>query len=378
MLAKAGHKVTVIDRQPKAGLETSNANASYLSATRCYPWSAPNSPWLLIKSLFQKHKRFKFRLEPNWRYLKWCMAFAYNCLPHKHKKASQIIVSQALNSQQIYKQIIADTGIEFGLQTNGCFVLYYNQQAFDKAKLDEFSVKITRQEVLAKEPALSNGADNLVGAIYSKQDWNGDCKQFTQKLADYCQKNLEVSFLYNTPVTKLVIDNQKIVGFESNQKLNHVENLIICAASYSPQLVEPLGISLPIVPSKGYSITVPIIDINNAPNIPAVNHQYYVTSARLGNKMRFSYMAEFVGLDITHKPSDFEGLIKIAKQMYPTLCDYNNIEYSCGLRPITPDGIPRIEHTKIQGVYLNTAQNAWGWTLAADSAQTLVDVIGQN
>ena len=43
-LAKAGHEVTVLDRQPGPALETSFANAGEISPGYASPWAAPGIP----------------------------------------------------------------------------------------------------------------------------------------------------------------------------------------------------------------------------------------------------------------------------------------------------------------------------------------------
>ena len=54
-LARAGHQVSVIDRQPGAGLETSFANAGMISPGYSSPWAAPGVPLKAIKWMLAKH-----------------------------------------------------------------------------------------------------------------------------------------------------------------------------------------------------------------------------------------------------------------------------------------------------------------------------------
>lgn len=54
-LAKAGHEVTVIDRQSGPALETSFANAGEISPGYSSPWAAPGIPAKAVKWLFMRH-----------------------------------------------------------------------------------------------------------------------------------------------------------------------------------------------------------------------------------------------------------------------------------------------------------------------------------
>src|SRR5690606_21818618 len=54
-LAKAGHEVTVLDRQPGPAMETSNANAGEISPGYSSPWAGPGMPLKAVKWLLMKH-----------------------------------------------------------------------------------------------------------------------------------------------------------------------------------------------------------------------------------------------------------------------------------------------------------------------------------
>ena len=43
-LNKAGHDVTVLDRQPAAGMETTFANGGQISVSHAEPWANPSAP----------------------------------------------------------------------------------------------------------------------------------------------------------------------------------------------------------------------------------------------------------------------------------------------------------------------------------------------
>lgn len=54
-LARAGFEVTVVDRQPATGLETSYGNAGQLSFGYVAPWAAPGIPLKALHWLLQRH-----------------------------------------------------------------------------------------------------------------------------------------------------------------------------------------------------------------------------------------------------------------------------------------------------------------------------------
>ena len=80
-LARDGHEVTVIDRQPIAANETSFSNAGMVAPGHAYTWASPRAPKILLKSLWRDDTalRFKFSTDPrlyawSWRFLQECNA----------------------------------------------------------------------------------------------------------------------------------------------------------------------------------------------------------------------------------------------------------------------------------------------------------------
>ncbi|MFX4512800.1 FAD-dependent oxidoreductase, partial [Acinetobacter baumannii] len=70
---------------------------------------------------------------------------------------------------------------------------------------------------------------------------------------------------------------------------------VLALGSYSPHLVRPLGLSLPVYPVKGYSITVPIKDASGAPESTVMDESYTVAITRLGDRIRVGGTAEISG-----------------------------------------------------------------------------------
>src|SRR5258708_14786617 len=50
-LARTGHEVMVVDRQPEVALETSFANGGQISVSHCEPWANPTAPFKILQWL---------------------------------------------------------------------------------------------------------------------------------------------------------------------------------------------------------------------------------------------------------------------------------------------------------------------------------------
>src|SRR5262245_45831324 len=78
-LAKEGHEVVVIDRQPAPSRETSFANASLLTPNHTFSWAAPGAPWMLVKSLVVPKLGLRMRPHLNPQLIDWGLRFLRNC-----------------------------------------------------------------------------------------------------------------------------------------------------------------------------------------------------------------------------------------------------------------------------------------------------------
>ena len=74
-LLQRGHRVTLVDRQADAALETSFGNAAQISVSYCEPWANREAPLKALKWLFDPEGPLKFRpqLDPaQWRWGSRC------------------------------------------------------------------------------------------------------------------------------------------------------------------------------------------------------------------------------------------------------------------------------------------------------------------
>ena len=71
-LKKAGHDVTVIERQPGAAQETSFANGCQISVSHAEPWANPAAPMKVLKWLGKEDAPLLFRPRAEW--LQWIWA----------------------------------------------------------------------------------------------------------------------------------------------------------------------------------------------------------------------------------------------------------------------------------------------------------------
>ena len=381
-LAKDGHDVTVIDRQPQAGLETSYANGGQISASHAMPWAAPDSPKLMLKWLGRNDAPllFHMRLDPaQWA---WSLRFLVNCRPGRFRENTAKNLRLALYSRSLMTNIRAETDFAYDRRGLGILQIFRQQKNLDRAALiaEELggmgsrSMVLDEEETKLLEPALENSSDRIIGSIHTPEDESGDAYMFTIGLAE-AAATLGVTFRYGETVTSIGTSGQHITDVTTDAGNYSADAVVLCLGSYSTLLAKSAGVKIPIYPTKGYSITLPVNGSNAVPSISLTDEDNRLVFSRLGDRLRVAGMAEFNGYDTEMNESRARMIVDVTRAMFPQAGDYNQVEFWTGLRPLTPDGVPILGRARYDNFYLNTGHGTLGWTMAAGSARITADLI---
>jgi D-amino-acid dehydrogenase len=381
-LQKDGHEVTVIDRQDGAGLETSFANGGQISPSQAYPWAAPEVPFLMLKWLGRNDAPLLYRMRLDPRLWIWSLQFLLNCTPGNFMKNTVKNLRMSLYSRSLLPEIRRETGIEYDCLEKGILQIYREQKELDKAaKFNEALAKLgCAHEVLDAdgvrrlEPAYNSSPDKVIGGIYTAVDESGDAFKFSQELSKYAASQ-GVEFRYGETIKSLNKAGSKIASVTTDKGIISADTFIMSMGSYSPLFLRPLGISAPIQPVKGYSITVPTAGHNGAPTISLTDNDHKLVFSRVGERMRVAGTAEFNGYDTEMNEGRVTSLRDVAQKLFPNAGDYAETEFWTGLRPMTPDGVPIIGSTPYENLYMNTGHGTLGWTMCASSGQLTADLV---
>jgi len=381
-LAKAGHEVTVIDRQPKAAQETSFANAGEVSPGYSSPWAGPGVPVKAIKWLLMRHGPLVVwpKLDPAmWI---WLMKLLRNCTSARYAVNKSRMIPIAEYSRDCLRALRADIGIQYDERSQGTLQLFRKQAQLDGTAgdievLKQYGVPyevLDRAGCVAAEPALAGVKDKFVGGLRLPQDETGDCQMFTEALAAEAAK-LGVNFLFNTAIKRLVAEGTRITGVDTSAGLLTADSYVVALGSWSPYLLKPLGVAVPVYAVKGYSITVRIKDADAAPVSTVMDESYKVAITRLGTRIRVGGTAEISGYSNRLDAARHATLSHSLTDLFPRGGDLGETNFWCGLRPMTPDGPPVIGATRYANLHLNTGHGTLGWTMACGSGRVLADMM---
>ncbi len=386
-LARAGHEVTVIDRQPGAALETSFANGGQISVSHAEPWANPGAPRKMLKWLFKEDAPLLFRLRADVRQWAWGMRFLLECRASRTRDNLMQIVRLGLYSRESLKALRAETGIEYDHLERGILHFYTSQQAYDDAiepaRLMR-EIGCDRQlrsagECIGIEPALASARDRLAGGTYTAADESGDAHLFTERLAERAAAH-GVVFLYGHRITALdhtgdIVTRLQVTDPDERSRYLQADAYVIALGSYSARMVRPLGVSIPVYPVKGYSVTMPITDGTRAPSVSLTDDEYKLVMSRLGDRMRIAGTAELNGYDTALNPTRCQAILRRFETLFPGAADSTRARFWTGLRPATPGNVPLIGRTRYANLYLNTGHGTLGWTHACGSGRALADIV---
>ena len=344
-LARAGHQVTVIDRQPVAGNETSFANGGQISVSHAEPWANPHALSRLLKWLGREDAPLLWRWRADPAQLAWGLRFLGECRPARTRRNMAAIVGMALYSRGCLQRLRRELALHYDHLERGILHIYTDPKEFasaiEAAKLmREFGldrVTVDAAKCLALEPSLAGAKGLLVGGDYTPSDESGDAHKFTCQLAEHASA-AGVGFRYETHIDHLVraggqISGVRIRGADGQLETVTADAYVVALGSYSPQLIKPLGITLPVYPAKGYSATLTLAEDSVAPTVSLTDDECRLVYSRLGNRLRVAGTAEFNGYNLDLNPVRCQALITRTRQLFPELKTVGEPEFWCGLRP---------------------------------------------
>ncbi|PFH20182.1 D-amino acid dehydrogenase [Burkholderia sp. JKS000303] len=381
-LQRDGHEVVLIDRQTVVAGETSWGNAGMIAPGHSFVWSSPRAPMTLLKSLVLKDQALRFRFSADPRLYTWSWRFLMECTSEKARRNTLLKHRLAAYSQAVLQQVIAEDPLDYDRNDRGILYFHRSQEALDRGVMqmkllesDGQIIKVlSRDEVVALDPALSSAKDGIVGAIHCPTDETGDPAKFTRALAEkVASRGGEIRT--GAVIQRLETSGSEIVGVHTDSGLVKGDAYVLALGSHSPVLARQIGVHLAIYPVKGYSLTIPIEGHASPPNVAAVDEHNLVAVSRFGDRIRVTATAEFAGYDTSHKPSDFAFMKRVTQELYPDGANYDRAEMWAGLRPMTPSNLPCFGRQRYRNLFMNTGHGHIGWTMSHGSARITADLI---
>lgn len=394
-LARRGYQVTVVDTLPGPAQETSQANAGQRSYGFASPWADPELFGAALRGLLRAQGPFKTRLPTSARTLQFlCMTLDFALQPDLFARNQRAMLTLGQYSRSCFDQLDDTLALDYEGAHNGMMELASDRRRpralMARARLlDDLDIEhewLSAQAARRAEPALQ-GKRPLHGALRLPGDGTGDCQAFTRALAEQCAKQ-GVEFRYKTRVTHMDIRQNRIQAVHVESDTNHdpahrqpeaerlaTDQVVLCAGVGARDLAYPMGLSLPIYPVKGYSLTAQVRDHYRAPRSTLIDDHHHMAMTRIGDRVRVTGFAELAGQDRRMPKRRLAALKRGFDDRFPGAADLRLAKAWTGFRPMTPDGPPLIGQCGPDNLMMNTGHGTFGWTLSAGSAELVAQLI---
>ena len=382
-LAKQGHEVTVIDRQDSVSMETSHANAGCLSYGFTSPWASPGLPFSVLKWVLTGRSPLIINPNMSVETIKFLYRMYKNCNSRSYEINKSRMLRVANYSQKALLEIETDFDLYYEQKKQGSLQLFWDSKEIEKAQkdiaiLDKFNINsqlLSAEECVKIEPGLRYVKNKLAGGIQFMDDFTGNCYLFSTEVYKKCVE-MGVNFEFNTEIKSLQISNDKIASVSTDSGEIKADCYSVSLGSYSTKILSKIGIEIPIYPVKGYSITLPVLSNEDAPQSTIMDEKNKIAITRLGDRIRVAGMAHLTDFDKNLRTKSLDSLMSGLDLLFPKSYESSKeTNFWTGFRPSTPDGTPIIGPTPFNNLFLNTGHGTLGWTMSAGSGKLLANLV---
>jgi len=375
-LVKRGLSVALIDKRGP-GEETSYGNTGVIVGASVFPTAFPRSLKKLIQIALKRAPEANYHWGDLLRIAPWLISYYGFSTPERLKESAVKLRPLMSRSVAEHEALLTESDALKYLRKTGWMTLYRSDAAFEAMKPQlEFgaTLGVAAQELdtagaLALEP-------NLAPVFRHALMWP-DVASLSNPLAVTRAYAARFQALGGVLLRG---DARSLHRSNGHWRVDvdggHVdsENAVVALGPWAPDVLEPLGIKLPLGIKRGYhrhyhakgnaSLSRPIIDTENG---------YAITPMEQG--IRLTTGAEFAARDAAPTPVQFDRLLPAARELFP-LGEPNEAEPWLGRRPAFPDSLPAIGRAPGQsGLWLAFGHGHWGLTLGPVTGHLIADMI---
>lgn len=382
-LQKEGHHITIIDKSDLTK-GASFVNAGYITPSHIVPLASPGMMAKGIKMMFNSSSPFFIKPRLDLDFLKWTLSFNASSTKKNVEKAIPLIKDINLLSKELYTELYhsGDLG-EFHLEKKGLLMLYktakegkHEAEVAKRAQEEGLEVKtLSLKELNILQPNLNK---DILGAIHYECDAHTTPTELMPKLVAHL-KRVGVDFKTNEEVLDFSFQNRKISSVITNKETYKADEFILASGSWSEGIAKKLRLKLKVQPGKGYRINV------HRPTgvlLPAILMEAKVAVTPMQGFTRFAGTMELSGINHHIRSERVHAIAKAASSYYDglTITEKEIGEAQCGLRPVSPDGLPYIGRTSAyDNLTIATGHAMMGWSLGPATGKLVTEVIsGQN
>jgi D-amino-acid dehydrogenase len=380
-LQQSGWQVTVMD---KADMQNncSYGNAGYICPSHFVPLATPGIVKQGLKWMWNSKSPFYVQPRLNWALIQWGIQFMRSATKEHVAHSAEPLRDIALLSMACYEDWKKLPAYNFFYEHKGLLEIFQTEEkahhaveTLAKAKeLGLDTVMISKEELESMEPGVRM---NALGALLFKCDAHCNPNELMKNLiTDLESKGVRI--IKNSTVTGFEKKGQLVTKVLADGAEYALDKLVVATGSWSRELAAKLDINIPLMPGRGYSITLP--DKQYQLNYPAVLMESRLAVTPMNGKIRFGGTMEITSTETPPRRNRVEGIIEGAKRFYPDLDmpmpEMENVWY--GYRPCSADGLPYIgKIQKYNNVTVATGHSMLGLSLGAGTGKLVSELVNE-
>lgn len=378
-LLEEGYRVTVLDKSNMDG-GASYVNAGYLTPSHIIPLAAPGMMAKGIKWMFRSNSPFYIKPRLSRDFLRWAWYFNTSATKAKVERAIPLIKDINLLSRELYFDMRNSGKLgEFQLEKKGLLMLYktikegkHEREVAHRAKEEGLEVReLSASELNQIQPNLNK---DILGAVHYECDAHTSPNEIMQNLKHYLVEQ-GVIFKANEEVVDFHFKGRKILGIVCAKGNYEADEVVLASGSWSQQLAKKLNIRLHVQAGKGYRINV---SRPTPVKFPAILMEAKVAVTPMRGFTRFAGTMELSGINHKIRRERVDAIAQAAGNYYEDLeiTRQEKANARCGLRPVSPDGLPYIGRaSKFDNLTIATGHAMMGWSLGPATGKLVSELL---
>ncbi len=377
-LLRSGRRVANFD-QGTIGTGSSSGNAGQIVPSHIVPLAAQGIISTALQWLLDPYNSpFGLTLSLRPSYLHWLIRFALSCSQDNVRRALPALKWLGVLSADLFAQVIAQEGFECHYRQNGVLFLYQTEDAW---KGGQHEAELLRQHNLAAEVLSAEQVrereplvrPQVIGGVHFLTDASLHPGRYLQALRQRVHE-LGSELFEHLPVKKLEADHGRIRRVRTERGDFEAEAVVLATGAWAPRLARDLGLTLPIQPARGYSMTMTAP--TTMPRQALLLGERRVAVTPMGDLLRFTGRLELGNMSLQPDPRWLQAIERAVRE-YIYLDEHLDVrETWAGLRPVTPDGVPLIGFAPgYSNLVIATGHAMLGLSLGPGTGKLVADLL---
>lgn len=376
-LHKSGWEVDILDQGDLTD-NCSHGNAGMVTPSHFVPLASPGMIEQGIRWMFDSKSPFYVKPSLNKDLIGWGLKFMKSATKKHVERSAGGLRDISLYSSKLYHEFEKDSGVNFDLTDNGILMLFKSPKVEEEERhmieqatnLGLDAQYLTPEETRKLQPEIEL---DILGAVHYHCDSHMSPNKLMKGLVKYLEE-AGVRIHRHTEVTGINHEGSKISSVSTKDKDYTGDKYLISGGSWSPGIAKLAGLSIPLMPGKGYSFMVndPVKEMT----VPSILCEARVAVTPMNGGIRFGGTMEIGKINDRVNMNRVKGIVESVPKYFPdfklAVPDEKDVWF--GFRPCSPDGLPYIGVTKkYNNLAIATGHAMIGLALAPATGKTIAD-----